>query len=89
MWCQTVTVHYEGRLDDGTVFDSSYSRGEPASFNLQQVIAGWTEGVQHLRVGGKAELVVPPALGYGDAGVGPIPGGATLHFTVELLDVQA
>lgn len=85
----TVTVHYEGKLIDGTVFDSSYQRGEPISFPLSGVIAGWTEGLQLMKVGGKAELFIPYTLGYGEQGAGNIiPGYATLIFTVELLEIE-
>lgn len=87
-----VTVHYIGTLTDGTVFDSSYSRDEPIAFVLGrgQVIKGWDDGIARMRTGGKAQLVIPPALGYGasDAG-GVIPPHATLHFDVELVGVQA
>ena len=84
-----VVVHYEGKLIDGTVFDSSYRRGKPAKFRLDQVIKGWTEGLILMREGGKAELVIPADLGYGEAGAGDdIPPGATLIFQVELIEVQ-
>jgi FKBP-type peptidyl-prolyl cis-trans isomerase len=84
-----VTVHYEGRLENGGVFDSSYQRGQPATFGLNQVIAGWTEGLQLMQPCAKFRFTIPSALGYGDAGSPPtIPGGATLIFDVELLDVQ-
>lgn len=83
-----VEVHYEGRLIDGTVFDSSYKRGEPISFLLGQVIQGWQEGVQLMPVGSKYELYIPADLGYGRQGVpGVIPPGATLIFLVELLKI--
>lgn len=85
----TVTVHYAGALIDGTEFDSSYNRGQPISFPLNRVIAGWTEGLQLMQEGGKAELTIPAHLGYGERGAGgAIPGGATLIFTVELLEVS-
>lgn len=83
-----VKVHYRGTLTDGKEFDSSFKRGEPATFPLNGVIRCWTEGVQKMKVGGKARLVCPSELAYGDRGAPPdIPGGATLVFEVELLDV--
>lgn len=82
-----VRVHYRGTLRDGTQFDSSYDRGEPAEFGLNQVIPCWTEGVQQMKEGGKAELVCPPDLAYGDNPTGNIPPGSTLFFDVELLEV--
>jgi FKBP-type peptidyl-prolyl cis-trans isomerase FkpA/FKBP-type peptidyl-prolyl cis-trans isomerase FklB len=83
-----VKVHYHGTLTDGTVFDSSVQRNEPATFPLNRVIACWTEGVQRMRVGGKARLVCPPALAYGEQGAPPkIKPGATLVFEVELLEI--
>lgn len=85
----TVKVHYRGTLPDGKEFDSSYSRNEPISFPLSGVIPCWTEGVQKIKVGGKAKLVCPPAIAYGDRGAGGvIPPGATLVFEVELLGVN-
>ena len=85
----TVKVHYEGTLENGTVFDSSKKRGTPATFALNQVIPCWTEGVQKLKVGGKALLTCPAAAAYGDRGAPPnIPGGATLKFEVELLGIE-
>jgi FKBP-type peptidyl-prolyl cis-trans isomerase len=84
----TVTVHYRGTLVDGTEFDSSYKRNEPAQFPLNQVIPCWTEGVQKMKVGGKSELVCPASIAYGDQGSPPtIPGGATLIFDIELLKI--
>jgi FKBP-type peptidyl-prolyl cis-trans isomerase FkpA len=84
----TVRVHYQGTLIDGTVFDSSVQRGEPATFPLKGVIKCWTEGVQHMHVGEKSRLVCPPQLAYGDRGAPPrIKPGATLVFEVELLDI--
>ena len=84
-----VMVHYTGWLTNGTMFDSSVTRGEPISFPLDGVIAGWTEGVQLMVVGEKRRFWIPASLGYGDRGVGNglIPPGATLVFDVELLDV--
>ncbi len=86
----TVKVHYRGTFTDGREFDSSYSRGEPTSFPLNRVIKCWTEGVQKIKVGGKAKLTCPSAIAYGErgAGGGQIAGGATLVFTVELLGVN-
>jgi FKBP-type peptidyl-prolyl cis-trans isomerase FkpA len=84
----TVKVHYRGTLTDGTEFDSSYKRGQPIEFPLNGVIACWTEGVQRMKVGEKAKLVCPSDIAYGDRGAPPaIPGGATLVFEVELLDI--
>ena len=84
-----VEVHYHGTLEDGTVFDSSVQRGQPATFPLNRVIACWTEGVQLMKVGGKARLVCPPEIAYGARGTpgGPIPPNATLTFEVELLRI--
>jgi FKBP-type peptidyl-prolyl cis-trans isomerase FkpA len=84
----TVKVHYRGTLIDGTEFDSSYKRNEPAQFPLSGVIAGWTEGVQLMKVGGKARLICPSDLAYGDQGRPSIPGGATLVFEIELLEIS-
>lgn len=83
-----VKVHYRGTLVDGTEFDSSYKRNEPAEFPLNGVIKCWTEGVQKMKVGGKAQLVCPSDLAYGDQGRPGIPGGATLVFQVELIDIS-
>jgi peptidyl-prolyl cis-trans isomerase A (cyclophilin A) len=86
-----VSVHYKGQLLDGTVFDSSYKRKEPIDFNvgIGQVIAGWDEGIQLLKVGDKARFVIPSNLAYGEAGAGGvIPPNATLIFDVELMDVK-
>ena len=85
----TVKVHYRGTLTDGTEFDSSYARNEPAEFPLQGVIPCWTEGLQKMKVGGKARLVCPSDLAYGDQGNQAIPGGAALTFDVELLEIVA
>jgi len=86
---ETVKVNYHGWLDGGKVFDSSYSRGEPISFPLNQVIKGWTEGMQLVGSGGMIELEIPAELGYGAGGAGgAIPPNSTLHFLVELLKVE-
>ena len=83
-----VKVHYRGTLVDGTEFDSSYKRNEPATFPLNRVIPCWTEGVQKMKVGGKSQLVCPAGIAYGDRGSPPvIPGGATLIFEIELLGI--
>lgn len=82
-----VVVHYRGRLLSGKTFDSSYERGEPATFPLAAVIPGWTEGMQLIGTGGKIRLFVPPALGYGAASGGPIAPNSLLIFDVELLQV--
>ena len=82
-----VEVHYTGRLIDGTVFDSSVERGESIKFPLNGVIAGWTEGVQLMKPGAKYEFVIPSDLAYGDRNSGPIPGGSTLIFEVELISI--
>ncbi|CAE7509947.1 Prpf4b [Symbiodinium microadriaticum] len=88
---QKVKVHYTGKLENGQVFDSSIPRGEPLDFNVGkgQVIAGWDEGILTMRVGGKRELKIPPKLGYGSRGIGPIPGNATLFFECELVRLKA
>ena len=83
-----VTVNYEGKFIDGTIFDSSYERGEPASFPLNGVIKGWTEGLQLMKPGAIFEFYIPSDLGYGDSGYGSIPGGSTLIFKVELISVN-
>lgn len=84
-----VTVHYTGKLIDGTVFDSSVERGEPATFGVSQVISGWTEALQLMHVGDKWELYIPYELGYGDRGAGAqIPPFSTLIFEVELISVN-
>lgn len=83
-----VRVHYRGTFMDGREFDSSYGRGQPIDFRLDQVIACWTEGVQRMKVGSKARLTCPPSIAYGSRGAGRvIPPNATLQFEVELLDV--
>ncbi len=85
-----ITVNYVGRFTDGKVFDSSVARNEPFQFVLgtNQVIKGWDQGLLGMRVGGKRTIVVPPELGYGANDYGPIPGGSTLVFEVELLKVE-
>lgn len=84
----TVKCHYEGFLTDGTLFDSSLQRGEPATFGLQQVIAGWTEGLQLMKEGGKYRLFIPYMLGYGASGAGQsIPPYSALIFDIELIEV--
>lgn len=84
----TVTVHYAGWLTNGTAFDSSYKRGAPASFPLNRVIAGWTEGLQLMKEGGTTRFVIPANLGYGSRGAPPVIGpDATLVFQVELIKV--
>jgi peptidylprolyl isomerase len=87
---QEVSVHYTGTLDNGAKFDSSLDRGEPIRFKIGvgRVIKGWDEGLLTMKVGGKRKLVIPPQLGYGARGAGPIPPNATLVFEVELLGVQ-
>merc|ERR1711981_1386870 len=87
-----LSMHYTGTLEDGKKFDSSYDRSEPFKFQIGvgQVIKGWEEGVLGMCVGEKRKLIVPPALGYGDQGAGDIiPGGATLYFEVQLIDIDA
>ena len=86
----TVRVHYRGTLPNGTEFDSSFKRNTPLEFPLNRVIPCWTEGVQKMKVGGKAKLTCPPEIAYGARGAGSaVPPNATLHFDVELLGVQA
>ena len=86
----TVRVHYRGMFPDGREFDSSYKRGQPTSFPVTRVIKCWTEGLQRMKVGGKAKLTCPAAIAYGDkgAGGGEIPPGAILQFEVELLGIE-
>ncbi|MEZ5072246.1 MAG: FKBP-type peptidyl-prolyl cis-trans isomerase [Bacteroidales bacterium] len=84
----TVNVHYEGTFIDGSVFDSSYERGEPISFPLNAVIPGWSEGLQLMPVGSKFKLYLPSNIGYGPRATGPIPGNSVLIFTVELLGIE-
>ncbi len=83
----TVKVNYRGTLENGLEFDSSYKRGQPATFPLSRVIPCWTEGVQKIKVGGKAKLVCPPNLAYGNRDIPGIPANSTLIFEVELLDI--
>ncbi|MCP4005501.1 MAG: FKBP-type peptidyl-prolyl cis-trans isomerase [bacterium] len=83
-----VTVHYHGTLRDGTVFDSSVTRGEPASFGLNRVIPCWTEALQKMKVGGKATITCPAETAYGDRGSGRIKPGAALQFDVELISIE-
>lgn len=85
-----VTVNYEGTLDDGTIFDSSYKRNQPFQFVLGagRVIQGWDLGVAGMKVGGTRELKISPALGYGDQELGPIPANSNLNFKVELISVE-
>ncbi|MEX1198225.1 MAG: FKBP-type peptidyl-prolyl cis-trans isomerase [Pseudohongiellaceae bacterium] len=84
----TVVAHYEGRFIDGEVFDSSIARGQPAEFRLDQVIPGWTEGLQLMNTGDRYRLFIPASLGYGEGGTGPIPPFSTLIFDVELIEVN-
>ncbi len=84
----TVKVHYEGKLLDGTVFDSSIQRGQPVEFPVRGVIAGWTEALQRMKVGDKWQLFIPPSLAYGEQGQGEIPPNSLLTFEVELLEVK-
>ena len=85
----TVKVHYRGTFPDGREFDSSYKRGEPIEFPLNGVIKCWTEGVQKMKVGGKAKLTCPPSIAYGERGAGSaVPPNATLQFEVELLGIR-
>lgn len=83
----TVLVHYQGRLLDGTIFDSSYERGQPVPFPLATVIPGFSEGIQLMPKGSKYRFIIPPQLAYGEEGGGPIPPNATLDFDIELLEI--
>ena len=85
-----ITIHYNGTLENGTKFDSSYDRGRPfkTRIGVGEVIAGWDMGVQGMKVGGKRKLTIPAALAYGDQGIGIIPPGATLIFEVELVSID-
>jgi len=83
----TVTIHYVGRFIDGTEFDSSVARGEPATFPLPRLIRGWQEGVPMMAVGDRYEFAIPYTLAYGPSGRGPIPAGATLLFTIDLIAI--
>jgi FKBP-type peptidyl-prolyl cis-trans isomerase FkpA len=83
----TVTIHYVGRLIDGTEFDSSVARGQPATFPLPRLIRGWQEGVPLMNVGDRFEFAIPYNLAYGYNGRGPIPGGATLLFIIDLIAI--
>ena len=87
---KTVSVHYTGKFQDGRVFDTSIPRGEPITFPLGKgkVIKGWDEGIALMKVGGKAQLIIPPDLAYGERGAGPIGPNATLIFDVELIKIQ-
>jgi peptidylprolyl isomerase len=87
---QTVVVHYTGMLENGTVFDSSVQRGQPAEFSVDQVIPGFREGIMGMQVGGKRKLFIPSAMGYGAAGAagGAIPPNSNLIFEVELISVK-
>jgi len=84
----TVKVHYKGTLIDGTEFDSSYRRGQPSTFKVKGVIKGWTEALQLMKEGSKWQLFIPPELGYGERGAGPVPPNSALIFEVELLSIQ-
>jgi len=84
-----VTVHYEGRLLDGSIFDSSYARGEPATFPLGRLVRGWQVAIPEMGVGETIEIAIPADMAYGPVGRGPIPGNATLIFKVELIAIES
>jgi len=83
-----VTVHYEGKLLDGSVFDSSYARGQPATFPLARLVKGWQVAIPNMGVGEAIEIAIPADMAYGPVGRGPIPGNATLIFKVELIGIE-
>jgi len=84
----TVTVNYKGTLVNGTEFDNSYKRGKPTTFQVGKVIKGWTEALQLMKEGSRWQVFIPPQLGYGERGAGPVPPNSTLIFEVELISVR-